>query len=146
MPVYHSLNASAYKDNNKISKHIKLWTKLSLFLNKVTATNTSWAVLSSESARYHLGAHYTPLPWQPHASNSRTCCMVAAGTIWIGLSQSAAEDLPHSFGCLSDRFSNKRLFMSNFVPAKVEPPSRPCGLSRVQQCECEWRCVECECE
>ena len=36
--------------------------------------------------------------------------------------------------------------MSNFVPEKVEPPNRPCGLSRVQQCECEWRCVECECE
>nr|DAJ01319.1 MAG TPA: hypothetical protein [Caudoviricetes sp.] len=36
--------------------------------------------------------------------------------------------------------------MSTFVAQKVEPPSRPCGLSRVQQCECEWRCVECECE
>nr|DAR51288.1 MAG TPA: hypothetical protein [Caudoviricetes sp.] len=23
---------------------------------------------------------------------------------------------------------------------------RPCGLSRVQQCEREWRCLECECE
>nr|DAL70308.1 MAG TPA: hypothetical protein [Caudoviricetes sp.] len=31
-------------------------------------------------------------------------------------------------------------------PNKVEPPNRPRGLSRVQQCECEWRCVECECE
>ena len=28
----------------------------------------------------------------------------------------------------------------------VEPPNRPCGLSRVQQREREWRCVECECE
>lgn len=28
----------------------------------------------------------------------------------------------------------------------VEFPNSPCGLSRVQQCECEWRCVECECE
>nr|DAF21083.1 MAG TPA: hypothetical protein [Caudoviricetes sp.] len=28
----------------------------------------------------------------------------------------------------------------------VELPNRPCGLSRVQQCECEWRRIECECE
>nr|DAU35608.1 MAG TPA: hypothetical protein [Caudoviricetes sp.] len=28
----------------------------------------------------------------------------------------------------------------------VEFPIRPCGLSRVQQCELEWRCVVCECE
>lgn len=28
----------------------------------------------------------------------------------------------------------------------VELPDSPCGLSRVQQCEREWRCIECGCE
>ncbi len=128
------------------NKNSRLWTKFSIFSKKVTATSTSLAVSSSEYVLYHPAVQYTPLPWLHHALNSKTNSGDALGTGLIGYSPSLGAASLHLFGCLSCCLSNKRLFMSNFAPEKVEPPSRPCGLSRVQQCECEWRCVECECE
>nr|DAV95552.1 MAG TPA: hypothetical protein [Caudoviricetes sp.] len=37
-------------------------------------------------------------------------------------------------------------YIAYLCSRKAASPNRPCGLSRVQQCEREWRCVECECE
>ena len=55
-----------------------------------------------------------------------------------------------------DRRSNRRIDFPRYLTrglafypylcTPVELPDSPCGLSRVQQCECEWRRVECECE
>ena len=88
----------------------------------------------------HLFCHHCSLMSRTQRQASR----LSLGLDWLGLH--SARRL-HRNVILAHCVIFIHLLHREWVTLQTGRVShRPCGLSRVQQCEREWRCLECECE